>query len=106
MFTFSFGSAMAVTKADYNETLAKTYFDSVMKTVKESVSGTITLKGNSETYKVGYAVLEANYAAIFDAATDFVKAHGTEPYIGNGADASYEVNRLEYVLNDVADTRN
>ena len=96
---------MAVTKADYNETLAKTYFDSVMKTVKESVSGTITLKGNSETYKVGYAVLEANYAAIFDAATDFVKAHGTEPYIGNGADASYEVNRLEYVLNDVADNQ-
>ena len=33
MFTFSFSSAFAVTKADYNETLAKTYFDSVMKTV-------------------------------------------------------------------------
>ena len=105
MFTFSFGSAFAVTKADYNETLAKTYFDSVMKTVKESASGTITLKGNGETYEVGYTVLEANYAAIFDAATDFVKANANEPYIGNGADASYEVNRLEYVLNDVADNQ-
>ena len=105
MFTFSFGSAFAVTKADYNETLAKTYFDSVMKTVKESASGTITLKGNGETYEVGYTVLEANYAAIFDAATDFVKANANEPYIGNGANASYEVNRLEYVLNDVADNQ-
>ena len=80
MFTFSFGSAMAVTKADYNETLAKTYFDSVMKTVKESASGTITLTGNGANYKVGYAVLEANYAAIFDAATDFVKTEN-EAYI-------------------------
>ena len=104
MFTFSFGSAFAVTKADYNETLAKTYFDSVMKTVKESASGTITLTGNGANYKVGYAVLEANYAAIFDAATDFVKAKD-EAYIGDGNDATYEVNRLMYVLNDYADNQ-
>ena len=105
MFTFSFGSAMAVTKADYNETLAKTYFDSVMKTVKESASGTITLTGNNKNYEVGYAVLEANYAAIFDAATDFVKANN-EPYIGNHPNGlAYDVNRLEYVLNDVADNQ-
>ena len=97
MFTFSFSSAFAVTKADYNETLAKTYFDSVMKTVKESASGTITLTGNDANYKVGYAVLEANYAAIFDAATDFVKAKD-EAYIGDG-EATNEVNRLAYVLN-------
>ena len=104
MFTFSFGSAMAVTKADYNETLAKTYFDSVMKTVKESASGTITLTGNGANYKVGYAVLEANYAAIFDAATDFVKTEN-EAYIGNGNDPDYEVSRLEYVLNKVTDNQ-
>ena len=96
---------MAVTKADYNETLAKTYFDSVMKTVKESASGTITLTGNNKNYEVGYAVLEANYAAIFDAATDFVKANN-EPYIGNHPNGlAYDVNRLEYVLNDVADNQ-
>ena len=104
MFTFSFGSAMAVTKADYNETLAKTYFDSVMKTVKESASGTITLTGNGESYEVGYAVLEANYAAIFDAAADFVKTKN-EAYIGNGNNPANEVNRLEYVLNDVTDNQ-
>ena len=104
MFTFSFSSAFAVTKADYNETLAKTYFDSVMKTVKESASGAITLTGNGRNYEVGYAVLDANYAAIFAAATDFVKAQD-EAYIGNGSDASYQVNRLEYVLNQVADNQ-
>ena len=95
---------MAVTKADYNETLAKTYFDSVMKTVKESASGTITLTGNGESYEVGYAVLEANYAAIFDAAADFVKTKN-EAYIGNGNNPANEVNRLEYVLNDVTDNQ-
>ncbi len=104
MFTFSFGSAFAVTKADYNETLAKTYFDSVMKTVKESASGTIALTGNGESYKVGYAVLEANYAAIFDAATDYVKTKD-EAYIGNGNDPTNEVKRLEDVLNTVTDNQ-
>ena len=104
MFTFSFGSAFAVTKADYNETLAKTYFDSVMKTVKESASGTIELTGNGESYKVGYAVLEANYAAIFDAATDYVKTKD-EAYIGNGNDPTNEVKRLEDVLNTVTDNQ-
>ena len=33
MFTFSFGSAFAVAKADYNETLAKTYFDAAKRKV-------------------------------------------------------------------------
>jgi len=100
MFTFSFGSAFAVSKAEYNDTLAKTYFDSAMKAIKESVAGGITLTGDN-TYAVDYETLAANYDAIYDAVVEFVKGADSEDYVGKVGDMgmTHEINRIAYIIN-------
>ena len=88
MFTFSFGSAFAVQKADYNETLAKTYFDVAMKAIADSDDEGLYIgasgEDKTEGYFVEYATLASFYDQLFSAAVDYAKAEAGHEYVGNG----------------------
>ena len=93
MFTFSFGSAFAVAKADYNETLAKTYFDAAMKAIADSDAEGISITGPSKagttggtvSYFIEYKTLASFYDQLYSAAVDYAKAKAENNYVGNGA---------------------
>ena len=93
MFTFSFGSAFAVAKADYNETLAKTYFDAAMKAIADSEAEGINITGPSKnetsggtvSYFIEYKTLASFYDQLYSAAVDYAKAKAENNYVGNGA---------------------
>ena len=93
MFTFSFGSAFAVAKADYNETLAKTYFDAAMKAIADREAEGINITGPSKnetsggtvSYFIEYKTLASFYDQLYSAAVDYAKAKAENNYVGNGA---------------------
>ena len=82
MFTFSFGSAFAVQKADFSEAVAKINLDNAIKALKDSdaagLSFAYTYKNAAGTdvtgnFFVDATTVEAEYDALLSAAYDYAK---------------------------------